>query len=120
MIAARRSSSRPQPKRLWPGWVLALSLAAAATVVGAADYGDIKYQRKAAGMDDVPSAIFPHWVHRLQFKCGACHNEPFKMKAGANPVTMDDIQAGRSCGVCHNGTDAFVANFDSCSRCHRK
>lgn len=99
---------------------MAVALASAAAAGIAADYGDILYERKAAGMDDVAPAVFPHWVHRLQFKCGACHNEPFKMKAGANPVTMDDIQEGRSCGVCHNGKDAFISNFDTCSRCHRK
>ena len=21
-------------------------------------------------------AIFPHWIHRMQYKCGACHDEP--------------------------------------------
>ncbi len=124
MSALGRRPARIPPSRwLWgllSGLLLAAAVAVLAPVVVAEDYGDIRYERKAAGMDDVPPAVFPHWVHRLQFKCGACHDKPFKMKAGANPVTMDDIQGGRSCGVCHNGTEAFISNFDTCSRCHRK
>jgi c(7)-type cytochrome triheme protein len=42
------------------------------------------------------------------------------MKAGANEVTMDMMQEGKSCGVCHNGKVAFESNFDTCLRCHTK
>lgn len=98
--------------------VLAL-FALAWPACNAAEYGDVAFQRKAqAGMDDVPPAVFPHWIHRMQYKCSACHDEPFKMKAGANPVTMDMIQSGKSCGLCHNGKAAFESNFDTCPRCH--
>jgi len=86
----------------------------------AAEYGDIQYKRKAEGMDDIPPAVFPHWIHRMQYKCGACHEELFKMKAGANEVTMDMMKEGQSCGICHNGKIAFEANFDTCLRCHYK
>lgn len=86
----------------------------------AAEYGDITFERRAAGMDDIARAIFPHWVHRMQFKCAACHDDLFKMKAGSSLVTMDEMQAGRWCGACHNGKDAFESNFDTCPRCHRK
>jgi c(7)-type cytochrome triheme protein len=85
-----------------------------------AEYGDVTFKRAGGAMEDVPAAIFPHWVHRMQYKCSACHEEPFKMKAGANPVTMEAIQAGQSCGVCHNGKAAFESNFDTCQRCHYK
>ena len=102
--------------------VTALLLAAAVawTACHAAEVGDIQYKRKAAGSDDIPAAVFPHWVHRMQYKCGACHDEPFKMKAGANEVTMDMMQAGQSCDICHNGKVAFESNFDTCLRCHSK
>ena len=84
----------------------------------AGEYGDVVMERKAKGMDDVPPAVFPHWIHRMQFKCTACHEELFKMKAGTNEITMDMIQAGKACGSCHNGKAAFVSNFDTCPRCH--
>ena len=84
----------------------------------AGEYGDIAMERKAKGVDDVPAAVFPHWIHRMQYKCTACHEETFKMKAGANDITMEMIQSGKSCGVCHNGKAAFESNFDTCPRCH--
>jgi c(7)-type cytochrome triheme protein len=85
-----------------------------------AEYGDIKFERKVAGMEDVPPAIFPHWIHRMQYKCGACHDSLFKMKAGSSAITMDDMQAGQNCGTCHNSKVAFESNFDTCPRCHLK
>lgn len=81
--------------------------------------GDIKFLRQSAGMDDVPPATFPHWVHRMAYTCYACHDTPFKMQVGANVVTMDQIQNGESCGVCHDGKTAFVSNLTTCNRCHR-
>ena len=96
--------------------IVALVLAVSACL--AAEYGDVAMERKAKGVDDVPPAVFPHWIHRMQFKCSACHDELFKMKTGANEMTMDMIQAGKACGVCHDGKAAFTSNFDTCPRCH--
>ncbi|TAK03473.1 c-type cytochrome, partial [bacterium] len=50
--------------------------------------GDIVFQREAR-QGDVPPAVFPHWFHRIRFKCYACHPSIFQMKAGANAITMD-------------------------------
>jgi len=85
-----------------------------------AETGDIVFTRKGTGAEDIPPAMFPHWVHRMQFKCYACHDAIFVMKAGANPITMEAIQQGKYCGVCHNGKTAFQATFETCVRCHRK
>lgn len=85
-----------------------------------AEIGDIAFTRKGTGTEDIPATIFPHWVHRLQFKCYACHDSVFVMKAGANPITMDAIQRGEYCGTCHNGKTAFQATFNTCVRCHRQ
>jgi c(7)-type cytochrome triheme protein len=98
-------------------------LAAAFMLLPAAhggEYGDIAFKRQQAGMDDVPPAMFPHWIHRMQYKCAACHDELFKMKAGSTVITMDNIQAGKQCGVCHNGKIAFDSGFLTCERCHTK
>jgi c(7)-type cytochrome triheme protein len=100
--------------------LVVVALVFAWTACHAGQYGDVVMERKAKGMDDVPAAVFPHWIHRMQYKCGACHEELFKMKAGANEITMDMIQAGKACGSCHNGKAAFVSNFDTCPRCHYK
>jgi len=97
--------------------VLVMLLAPAGRL--AAEVGDIVFTRAADGPQDTPPAIFPHFVHRIQFKCAACHDALFEMKAGANPITMDAIQSGKYCGSCHNGKVAFQATFDACPRCHR-
>jgi len=104
--------------------LIGLSLAAVASyALAAGEYGDVTYERKAAtaSAEEVPVAVFPHWIHRMQYKCGACHDELFKMKAGASaPVTMDGMREGQACGVCHNGKKAFESSFDTCGRCHRQ
>jgi c(7)-type cytochrome triheme protein len=103
---------------------VALMLGAISTVTVLAEEearepGDVRFVRQAAGMDDVAPAIFPHWIHRMQYTCYACHDTPYKMVAGENLVTMDQIQNGQSCGACHDGKTAFVSNLTTCNRCHR-
>jgi c(7)-type cytochrome triheme protein len=93
--------------------VLSLSQSASA------EQGDIVFTRKSDEGSGYPPATFPHSVHRYQFKCYVCHDAIFKMKAGADEVSMQKIEAGKYCGVCHNGTTAFGTTFESCQRCHR-
>jgi c(7)-type cytochrome triheme protein len=54
-------------------------------------------------------------------KCKDCHNTGMfpKMKQGTVTITMNDIYAGKLCGVCHNGKRAFDAK-GNCARCHVK
>lgn len=66
----------------------------------------------------LPPAQFPHWVHRIRFKCKVCHLAIFEPRAGANEITMEKISRGEACGVCHNGLTAFAAGFGECQRCH--
>jgi c(7)-type cytochrome triheme protein len=84
-----------------------------------AEVGDIVFTRKTPDSGEVPAAVFPHFSHRMQFKCYVCHDALFQMSAGANAITMDAIQAGKFCGACHTGVRAFQATFDTCPRCHR-
>jgi len=51
-------------------------------------------------------------------KCNNCHPKIFKMKKGSTKITMKDINAGKFCGTCHNGTKAFKAT--ACKKCHVK
>jgi len=54
-------------------------------------------------------------------KCPECHTKIFKMKKGTAAMKMDDINAGKFCGECHNGTKAFKTNDQgNCVRCHTK
>jgi c(7)-type cytochrome triheme protein len=84
--------------------------------------GDVLFVRKTKGSDDIAPAVFPHWVHRVQFKCYVCHNNTvgFQMKEGSADITMDTIEEGKHCGQCHKGKTAFGVSFETCTRCHRK
>jgi c(7)-type cytochrome triheme protein len=55
-------------------------------------------------------------------KCADCHQSGlFKMKKGGEVFTMKDMEAGKNCGACHNGTKAFgVKEATSCAKCHKK
>lgn len=81
-----------------------------------AEYGDVvinKYSEKE-GMRPV---IFPHWFHRMRFRCKVCHNElGFEMRAGSNDITMGTIIEGEYCGMCHNGEISW--SVDNCDLCH--
>jgi c(7)-type cytochrome triheme protein len=64
--------------------------------------------------------VFSGEVHaKAGLKCGACHPGLFKMKKGADAVTMKDINDGKFCGTCHKeGGKAFPAK--ECAKCHKK
>jgi c(7)-type cytochrome triheme protein len=54
-------------------------------------------------------------------KCADCHPAVFKMKKGGDAITMKDINDGKFCGTCHNGTKAFSAkDAANCAKCHKK
>ncbi len=85
--------------------------------------GDIKMARAKssdANLSGIPPATFPHLPHRVNYRCYACHNTIFPMKEETKkPITMVEINTGKSCGVCHNGKIAFGGDdLGSCSRCH--
>lgn len=86
----------------------------------AAALGDLVFERQSEIPEGeaFPPSIFPHWVHRVRYRCYVCHDTLFEMKQGANAVTMEDIDAGQFCGACHNGRNAFDASFENCARCH--
>jgi c(7)-type cytochrome triheme protein len=66
--------------------------------------------------------IFDGKVHAEKgLKCSDCHTKIFKMKKGADEMTMAEINKGKFCGECHNGEKAFKTDDASnCSRCHKK
>ena len=81
-----------------------------------AEYGDIVINNysDAAGMRP---AIFPHWFHRIRFRCKVCHADlGFKFKAGGNDINMVKIIDGQYCGACHNGSIAW--SVENCNLCH--
>jgi len=82
----------------------------------APEYADVVLNRKSE-LEGVRPVVFPHWFHRIRYRCKVCHSElGFRMRAGSNVVTMADIIDGRFCGMCHNGQVAWSA--DRCDLCH--
>ncbi|MDA8214808.1 MAG: cytochrome c3 family protein [Nitrospiraceae bacterium] len=54
-------------------------------------------------------------------KCNDCHTKIFQMKKGSAKMKMADINAGKFCGECHNGTKAFkTSDAANCTKCHKK
>ena len=96
---------------------LALCLLALACALPAhGEYGDVVLNRNAE-KGGVRPVVFPHWFHRIRFRCKVCHSElGFKMRAGSNQVLMSDIVDGKFCGMCHNGQVAWSA--ERCDLCH--
>ena len=81
-----------------------------------AEYGDVVLNRLSEANDMRP-VIFPHWFHRIRFRCKVCHHElGFEMRVGANEITMGKIIDGQYCGMCHNGEIAWPV--DNCDLCH--
>lgn len=61
--------------------------------------------------------VYPHWIHRIWFKCKVCHDTIFVKKRESNHISQEKILKGEQCGVCHNGKMAFGADRDY-ERCH--
>lgn len=70
-----------------------------------AEYADIVLNSKKESFEKagVKPVLFPHWFHRIRFKCKVCHEEIFILKKGANDINMKKIMEGEFCGKCHNG-----------------
>jgi c(7)-type cytochrome triheme protein len=61
---------------------------------------------------------FSHDFHLQIYKCNDCHIKLFPFGKGKR-MSMADMDAGKSCGACHNGKIAF-ATKPTCAKCHRK
>ncbi len=75
----------------------------------------VEFDGKGAG-----KVTFSGDTHKT-FKCNECHPALFKMKKGADALSMKEMNAGKQCGACHNGTKAFdVKDNANCGKCHKK
>jgi c(7)-type cytochrome triheme protein len=65
--------------------------------------------------------VFDGKVHADKgLKCNDCHTKIFPMKKGGK-YTMAEMNAGKQCGECHNGTKAFkTSDAATCAKCHKK
>lgn len=59
--------------------------------------------------------VFSHKSHTEWLACPNCHTGIFQMAKGSSAMSMEKINSGEFCGVCH-GKVAFAAT--ACARCH--
>ena len=64
--------------------------------------------------------VFSHTSHvAYSEKCTACHVKLFPILRPTRQVTHAFMEAGESCGACHNGQMAFgPGDPATCTRCH--
>jgi c(7)-type cytochrome triheme protein len=76
---------------------------------------DLDVERLPKDLDDDMKVVFSHATHTVLHACDTCHPAPFEAQAGATPMTMEQLDKGELCGVCH-GKVAFPVS--ACGRCH--
>ncbi|MFQ5353515.1 MAG: c(7)-type cytochrome triheme domain-containing protein, partial [Thermodesulfobacteriota bacterium] len=89
---------------------LGISAGIFSTGTANAEWGDVVLNSKSESMKKagVKPVLFPHWFHRIRFKCKVCHEDIFILKKGANDINMTKIMGGEFCGKCHNGLVAWA------------
>lgn len=71
-------------------------------------------------VEDAGEVAFSHYQHLdiLGRDCVLCHNQVFHIDPKQNPAfSMEEMEQGKSCGVCHNGNQAFSV-AENCDSCH--
>jgi len=69
---------------------------------------------------DAGNVKFSHKNHTSLYKCGECHTKIFNTARSKTKVSMKEMEAGKSCGGCHDGKTAFsVAADKDCDKCHK-
>lgn len=75
----------------------------------------------ADSADSPDAVVFSHATHAafVDNRCLTCHPRPFSILGRHEPVRHATMEEGRSCGTCHNGTDASaVDEAEACETCH--
>ena len=70
--------------------------------------------------EDYGNIQFSHYQHleAVGKDCVLCHNKVFHIDPKKNqPVSMEEMEQGKSCGACHNGKTAFPVT-ENCESCH--
>jgi c(7)-type cytochrome triheme protein len=76
---------------------------------------ELLFEEKDAG-----NVNFSHKNHTAIYNCRECHTAIFNTSRGKTKVSMKLMEAGKSCGACHDGKTAFsVATDKDCDKCHK-
>ena len=74
---------------------------------------ELVFEDKTAG-----NAIFSHNFHTGLYTCVDCHVSLYQTTRSKVRVSMQEMEAGKSCGGCHDGKTAFSVK-DKCGSCHQ-
>ena len=93
---------------------IALALLVPVLAWGKVGGGDIVFRPSGAG-----NTTFSHETHvsKKGLKCRECHYQIYTTVEGHRKATMVDMQAGKSCGTCHDGKKSFDVKAN-CAKCH--
>ena len=67
---------------------------------------------------DAGNVAFSHKLHTGLYTCADCHASLYKATRSKVKVSMKDMEAGKSCGGCHDGKTAFSVK-EKCESCHK-
>lgn len=94
--------------------LVCLAILLGAALAPASDVLDIWFSSPTGG-----DVLFSHSVHvrtpLVNDNCEACHDKVYASGRSKRPVTMAEMEKGKSCGACH-GRKAF--SLADCGRCH--
>jgi len=76
---------------------------------------DLDLEFVPAGMADF-KVVFPHKPHTQWLGCANCHAGLFEMENGKAQMSMEKLNEGAYCGVCHGKVAA--PTLGECKRCH--
>lgn len=74
---------------------------------------ELVYVEKDAG-----NVTFSHTFHTGLYACGECHTSLYGTTRSTVKVSMQQMEAGTSCGKCHDGKSAFSVS-GKCESCHK-
>jgi c(7)-type cytochrome triheme protein len=108
-----------------PSWILVAALAGLPVLCGAGPrWPRLPADRDLTRSADSPGVVtFSHASHvdAARPDCTSCHPRLFRIArtaSGAGPrLRHSEMDAGHSCGACHNGRAAF--GREDCEACHR-
>jgi c(7)-type cytochrome triheme protein len=74
---------------------------------------EVEYTDTGAG-----TVVFSHRIHKGLYGCGECHTKLYATTRSSVKVSMKEMEAGKSCGSCHDGKNAISVK-EKCDSCHR-
>lgn len=80
-------------------------------------HSDLTTKTLKYNSEPATDAVFSHDFHSQLYSCYDCHTKKFDYRKGSRKSTMAEIDNGKSCGICHNGKEAFASTGD-CQKCH--